>query len=95
MFANYMFQIKSQLLEMLNFVHKNKFQNVYPNISISYQIYHTVSVTSTTLERKFNKLKFIQIYQRYITEQARLNYLSIITVEKIIFKFRNTIFLKN
>jgi hypothetical protein len=53
------------------------------------KIYHTVSVTSTTLERKFNKLKLIKIYQQYITEQPRLNYSSIITVEKIIFKFRN------
>jgi hypothetical protein len=74
---------------MLNFVHKNKFQNVYPNISVSYQINHTVSVTLTTLKRKFNKLKLIKIYQRYVTEQARRNYLSIIIEEKIIFKFRN------
>ncbi|KAF0703446.1 Uncharacterized protein FWK35_00032722, partial [Aphis craccivora] len=66
---------------MLNFIYKNKLQEAYPNISVAYQIYHTIPVTSASCERSFSKLKLIKTYLRSTTEQARHNHLSIISIE--------------
>jgi hypothetical protein len=38
-------------------------------------------VTSASCERSFSKLKLIKTYLRSTTEQARLNHLSIISIE--------------
>ncbi|KAL4107535.1 hypothetical protein QTP88_017867 [Uroleucon formosanum] len=67
--------------EMLNFIYKNKLQDAYPNISVAYQIYLTMPVTSASCERSFSKLKLIKTYLRSTTEQARLNHLSILSIE--------------
>jgi len=56
---------------MLNFIYKNKLQNAYPNMP----------ATSASCDRSFSKLKLIKTYLRSTTEQARLNHLSIISIE--------------
>ncbi|KAL4091733.1 hypothetical protein QTP88_026380 [Uroleucon formosanum] len=72
---------RATFFEMLNFIYKNKLQDVYPNISVAYQIYLTMPVTSASCERSFSKLKLIKTYLRSNTEQARLNHLSILSIE--------------
>ncbi|KAF0710596.1 Uncharacterized protein FWK35_00036342, partial [Aphis craccivora] len=72
---------RATFFEMLNFIYKNKLQEAYPNISVAYQIYLTMPVTSASCERSFSKLKLIKTYLRSTTEQARLNHLSIISIE--------------
>jgi len=71
----------ASFFEMLNFVYKNKFQDTYSNISVAYQIYLTISVTSASCEQSFIKLRLIKSYLRCTMEQAGLNNLSIISVE--------------
>ncbi|XP_060855087.1 uncharacterized protein LOC132932790 [Metopolophium dirhodum] len=72
---------RATFFEMLNFIYKNKLQDAYPNISVAYQIYLTMPVTSASCERSFSKLKLIKTYLRSTTEQARLNNLSILSIE--------------
>ncbi|KAL4119494.1 hypothetical protein QTP88_012301 [Uroleucon formosanum] len=72
---------RATFFEMLNFIYKNKLQDAYPNISVAYQIYLTMPVTSVSCERSFSKLKLIKTYLRSTTEQARLNHLSILSIE--------------
>jgi len=66
---------------MLNFIYKNKLQDAYQNISVAYQTYLTMPVTSASCERSFSKLKLIKTYLRSTTEQSRLNNLSILSIE--------------
>lgn len=64
---------------MLNFIYKNKFQDVYLNILVAYQIYLIIPVALASSERSFSKLKLIKVYLRPTTEQTKLHYLSIIS----------------
>jgi len=52
---------------LFDFIHKNKLQdNIYPNISVAYQVYFTMPVS---------KLKLIKTYLRLTTEQAKLKWI--------------------
>jgi hypothetical protein len=54
----------------------------YPNISITYWILFTVSVTVASAERSFSKLKLLKNYLRSTMSQERLNDLATLCIEK-------------
>jgi hypothetical protein len=56
--------------------------NLYPNISIAYQILFTVPVTIASAERSFSKLKLLKNYLRSTMSQDRLNRLATLCIEK-------------
>jgi len=52
------------LIELLRFLHLNRFQEVFPNVSIVLRIVLTIPVTVASGERSFSKLKLIKSYLR-------------------------------
>ena len=53
----------------------------FPNILIAYRILLTVSVTVTSAERSFSKLKLLKSYLRFTMSQERLNGPVILSIE--------------
>ena len=66
-------------LEILELV---KVADCYPNVSITYRILLTMSVTVASAERSFSKLKLLKSYLRSSMAQERLNDLAILCIEK-------------
>jgi len=70
------------LIELLRFLHLNRFQEVFPNVSIVLRIVLTIPVTVASGERSFSKLKLIKSYLRATMKQDRLNGLAMLSIEK-------------
>ena len=64
------------------FLHLNRFQEVFPNVSIVLRIVLTIPVTVASGERSFSKLKLIKNYLRSTMKQDRLNGLAMLSIEK-------------
>jgi len=70
------------LIELLRFLHLNRLQEVFPNVSIVLRIVLTIPVTVASGERSFLKLKLIKTYLRASMKQDRLNGLAMLYIEK-------------
>jgi hypothetical protein len=70
------------LIELLRFLHLNRLQEVFPNVSIVLRIVLTIPVTVASGERSFSKLKLIKTYLRASMKQDRLNGLAKLSIEK-------------
>ena len=67
--------------ELLQYLHKNKLCDVFPNTSIGLRIWLTIPVTVASGERSFSKLKLIKTYLRSTMLQDRLTNLAILSIE--------------
>ena len=63
-------------LELLNALTEYRLKSIFSNLCVSLRMFLTAPVTVTSVERKFNKLKLITNYLRYIMDQVRLNNLA-------------------
>ncbi|XP_076048071.1 uncharacterized protein LOC143029261 isoform X1 [Oratosquilla oratoria] len=67
-------------LELLTFIHKKHFEELYPNLWVALRIACTLPVTVASAERSFSKLKLIKTYLRSSMGQERLSGLAIISI---------------
>ncbi|XP_076046741.1 zinc finger MYM-type protein 1-like [Oratosquilla oratoria] len=67
-------------LELLTFIHKKHFEELYPNLWVALRIACTLPVTVASAERSFSKLKLIKTYIRSSMGQERLSGLAIISI---------------
>lgn len=72
--------------KLLQYLHKNKLCDVFPNICIVLRILLTVPVTVASGERSFSKLKLIKTYLRSTMRQERLTNLAILSIEREVAK---------
>jgi hypothetical protein len=59
----------------------DKLETVFPYVEIALRIFLCMFVTNASTERSFSKLKMVKSESRNSMLQARLNYLSIMTIE--------------
>lgn len=72
---------ESAPLDVLNFICKNKLEDLYPNIWISLRILLTTPVSVASGERSFSKLKLIKTSMRSTMSQENLNSLAMLSIE--------------
>ena len=77
------FELKSNCVENLKelFIKKN-LNSLLPNLTILFQIYLTVPISSSSSERSFSCLKRIKTWLRNSMSQDRLSSLAILSIEK-------------
>lgn len=68
-------------LSTLRYVHSNRLNEAFPNLSIALRIILTIPVTVATAKRTFSKLKLIKTYLRSTMSQERLSALAIVSIE--------------
>ena len=66
-------------INVLNYIKRLEF---FPNACIAFRILLIISVTVSSVERSFSKLKLIKSYLRSTMSQERLSRLSILSIEK-------------
>ena len=66
-------------INVLNYI---KILESFPNACIAFRILLIISVTVSSVERSFSKLKLIKSYLRSTMSQERLSGLSILSIEK-------------
>ena len=66
-------------INVLNYI---KRLESFPNACIAFRILLIISVTVSSVERSFSKLKLIKSYLRSTMSQERLSGLSILSIEK-------------
>ena len=66
-------------INVLNYIKRLEF---FPNACIAFRILLIISVTVSSVERSFSKLKLIKSYLRSNMSQERLSGLSILSIEK-------------
>ena len=66
-------------INVLNYI---KRLESFPNACIAFRILLIISVTVSSVERNFSKLKLIKSYLRSTMSQERLSGLSILSIEK-------------
>ena len=59
--------------DLLAFFKSTGLHDAYPNVSVSYRILGTLSVSSASAERSFSKLKLIKNYLRSTIKKKRLS----------------------
>uniref|UniRef100_H3BBT2 HAT C-terminal dimerisation domain-containing protein n=1 Tax=Latimeria chalumnae TaxID=7897 RepID=H3BBT2_LATCH len=67
--------------EVLQFIHSNNLNGIYPNISIALRILLTIPVTVASGERSFSCLKLIKTYLRSSMSQECLVSLAQLSIE--------------
>ncbi|MCP3851515.1 MAG: hAT transposon family protein [Gammaproteobacteria bacterium] len=75
----------SQIAELLIVKHSSIMTSV-PDVATAFKIFLTISVTVSSAERSFSKLKLIKNYLRSTMSQERLSALSILSIEKRAYK---------
>ena len=72
--------------QLLQYMHKNKLTDVFPNTCIVFRILLTIPVTVASGERSFSKLKLIKTYLRSTMTQERLSSLAVLLIEQEVAK---------
>jgi len=68
-------------LKVLQLIHENKWQDIFPNLWTTLRILLTITVTVASGERSFSKLKLIKTYLRSTMLEDRLLDLAILSIE--------------
>lgn len=68
-------------ISILNHIYKKGHQNILPQFCICFRILATIPISVATEERSFSKLKLIKNYLLSTTQQNRLNYLILLSIE--------------
>lgn len=68
-------------LKVLQLIHENKWQDIFPNLWTALRILLTITVTVASGERSFSKLKLIKTYLRSTMLEDRLSDLAILSIE--------------
>ncbi|XP_076044803.1 uncharacterized protein LOC143027403 [Oratosquilla oratoria] len=78
--ADAMKRLEITFFNLLTFIHKKHFEELYPNLWVALRIACTLPVTVASAERSFSELKLIKTYLRSSMGQERLSGLAIISI---------------
>lgn len=67
-------------LELLDFLHEKKLEDVFPNMWVALKVAVTLPVTVASVERSIPRLKLIQTYLRSTMSQEALSGLALISI---------------
>lgn len=70
------------LFHLLKRIYYYTIQDFYPNIEVTFRIFLTIPVTTTTYERNFSKLKIIKNDLRSTMNPSHLTSMDILSIEK-------------
>ena len=72
---------KSSAIEWLRWIYQWQVEETVPSIVIAQRLFLTFTVSATTAERSYSKLKLIKSYLRSNMSQDRLSDISLISIE--------------
>src|SRR5207253_1200510 len=72
---------KCTALDVLKCFQTNDMFEVFPNLTVAYQIFLTIPVSVASCERSFSKLKLVKNCLRLLMGQDRLSHLAMLSIE--------------
>ncbi len=73
---------KNHVQEMLKCLKDNQIESVFPSVSELLNIYATLPVSTSTVERSFSKLKLVKSSLRSLCNEERLSDLLLLSIER-------------